>query len=945
MERWQQIESLFQEALERDPAERNAWLREACQGDSDLRREVASLLASHQAAADSKPWAAAAVAKLIDGAASLEPGQCLGPYRIECFLAAGGMGQVYRATDTRLNREVAIKVSAARFSERFAREARVIASLNHPNICQLYDVGANYLVMELVEGPTLADRIRKGALPLEDALTIARQIAEALEAAHAKGVVHRDLKPGNVKVTPDVVVKVLDFGLAKAAEEPMATANDSDSPTQTISATRAGVILGTAAYMSPEQARGAAVDKRADIWAFGCVVYEMLSGKRPFQGETTTDILSAVLKEEPDWTGIPARIQHLLGRCLVKDPKRRLRDIGDAMTLVEAPAVKSSDHRAMPWALATAFAIAVAVISFVHFRERAPESAAMRFQISMPENVSPTAAGVFAVSPDGRKLVFAGSSTESTRLWVRSLDSLEAHPLPANLSANPPLFFWSPDSRFIAYWSEEKLRRVDLEGGPPQTICDWPTQTMGGSWNREGVILFGTSSGIMRVSAEGGTPVPVTTPMLPEESQGYPSFVEDGKRFFYLRRSTSLKEDGVYVGSLDVKPAEQSSKFLLATSRSPVFVPATSQGGPQVLFERKGALFVQGIDARTLGLVGTPIVIADQVDVSVANTTFGRFSASANGILIYKTGGRGGFRQLTWFDRHGKVLGTPGEPGPYGALKVSPDGTRAAIQQYSGDRTNADIWIMDLRSGTETRLTFDPAGSYQPVWSPDGTQVAYQSRRGGFMGIYKKAANGAGSEELIAKIDKPLSLTDWSRDGRYLLYMAPDPKTKMDVWVLPLEGDRKPFPALLGEANEMAGYLSPDDRFLAYRSDETGRNELYVQTFDPKAGSRSGGAGKWIVSKGSAGMARWRSDGKELLYLSNQGDVMAVPVSSDPVFQPGPPELLFRVPVAAFAASPNPGGIMDATTDNQKLLVEVPVAENARGEFTVVVNWPTALKR
>src|SRR6516164_1669254 len=352
MERWRQIESIFQEALQRDPGERDAFVREACQGDSNLRREVASLLANHQAAADFQLWAAAAAAKLIDGPVPLEPGQCLGPYRIECFLAAGGMGKVYRATDTRLHREVAIKVSAARFSERFEREARVIASLNHPNICQLYDVGPNYLVMELVEGPTLADRIRRGALPLEEALSIAHQIAEGLEAAHEKGRVHRDLKPANIKITPEGVAKVLDFGLAKAAEESVAAGDQSNSPTVTISPTRAGVILGTAAYMSPEQARGSVVDKRTDIWAFGVVLYEMLTGRGLFAGETLSDTLAAVLKSDPDWTvlpaGTPGSIRRLLRRCLERDRKRRLHDIADARIEIEEALAEPQPPAAPP---------------------------------------------------------------------------------------------------------------------------------------------------------------------------------------------------------------------------------------------------------------------------------------------------------------------------------------------------------------------------------------------------------------------------------------------------------------------------------------------------------------------------------------------------------------------------------------------------------------------
>jgi serine/threonine protein kinase len=437
LERWQQIESLFQEALERDPAERNAWLREACQGDSDLRREVASLLANHQAAADSQPWAAAAAAKLIDGPAPLEPGQCLGPYRIECFLAAGGMGKVYRATDTRLLRHVAIKISAARFSERFQREARVIASLNHPHICQLYDVGPNYLVMEFVEGPTLAERIPKGAVPLDEALAIALQIAEALEAAHEKGIVHRDLKPANVKITPGGVVKVLDFGLAKAAEEPAGTGDPSDSPTQTISATPTGVILGTAAYMSPEQARGAAVDKRADIWAFGVLLYEMRTGRHLFGGETVSDTLAGVLKADPDWNALPAdtppSIRKLLRRCLERDRNRRLHDVADARIEIDeagaeagAPGVTAAPKpgsRLFPWIAAVLLALALPASWLLRPKS---EERMLQLEVTAPPNHTFGTSNYsrYAISPDGSKLAFIASSPDGKRsLWVRPLDA------------------------------------------------------------------------------------------------------------------------------------------------------------------------------------------------------------------------------------------------------------------------------------------------------------------------------------------------------------------------------------------------------------------------------------------------------------------------------------------------------------------------------------------
>jgi serine/threonine protein kinase len=455
--RQQQVEEIFHEALQRDPAEREEYLREACRDDSGLRREIASLLAHHKGDPGSESWAAAAAAQLIASPVSLQPGQYLGPYRIESFLAAGGMGEVYRATDTRLNRTVAIKVCAARLSERFKREERVIASLSHPNICTLHDVGPNHLVMEFVEGPTLAERIEQGPVPLEEALAIGRQIADALETAHERGIVHRDLKPGNVKVKSDGTVKVLDFGLAKMADPPKAGERTEDSPTLTLdsAATRTGVILGTAAYMCPEQVRGKQVDKRADIWAFGVVLYEMVTGKRAFHGETTSDILAGVLKEEPEWSRTPAKVRPLLRRCLAKDPKHRLRDIGDAMPLLEAAPEATPPRPPWPWVVAVALLAALfAVLAFVHFREMPPEARGMITSINPPENTSfSVGANPFAISPDGRQIAFRAAGADGkSQLWVRALDSPAARPLPATEGALS--YFWSPDSASIAFFDD-----------------------------------------------------------------------------------------------------------------------------------------------------------------------------------------------------------------------------------------------------------------------------------------------------------------------------------------------------------------------------------------------------------------------------------------------------------------------------------------------------------
>jgi len=952
MERWQQIESLFQQALERDPAERNAWLREACQGDSDLRREVASLLANHQAAADSKPWAAAAAAKLIDGPVSLEPGQCLGPYRIESFLAAGGMGEVYRATDTRLNRTVAVKLSAGRFSERFEREARVIASLNHPNICTLYDVGPDYLVMEYVEGPTLAERIQQGPIPLADAMEIARQMAAALEEAHQRLVVHRDFKPGNVKIKPDRTVKVLDFGLAKLpAMQTGAGPSATDSPTLTMAATQAGVLLGTAAYMSPEQARGEPVDKRGDVWAFGVMLWEMLTGKRLFDGKTTSDVLAAVIRDEPDLTKVPARVRPLLKRCLEKEPQRRLRDIGDAMGIIEnTPEDRPASSRLVRTlaAVAAVFALAFAVMLFVHFRETPSAQGVLRYTIPLPDNTSLLYG--FAVSPNGRFVAMAAEISGKRQLWLRALDALEAQPLPGTDDAVFP--FWSPDSRYIAFFAQGNLKKIAAEGGPAQFLCNAPSGV--GSWNRDNVIVFSRAAplasqiAIHRVSAAGGTPTEV---IGMTRHNSFPVFLPDGRRFLYVAAEFLQEQTVVYLGSLDGK---ENRRVLSGVSRSGVSSrsPIIFAAG-RLLFVRENTLMAQPFHVTSGQTLGEAVPIASDI--------FGPFSASETGVLVYQRGSFALNNQIAWFDRSGKFLGAVGEPGRVLWPAISPDEKSVVFVRSVGQSPlRSDLWLWDLARRTEQRFTTDPSFNRAPVWSPKGDRILFTSSRGSSLGdLYQKPINGSGQEELLLPSAMNKVPNQWSRDGRFIVYMSEsDPKTKRDIWVLPMDrgAERKPFPFLHSEFNELLGQLSPDSHWMAYTSDKTGQEEVYVTQFPT-------GEDEKRISITGGDQPRWRGDGKELFFVAADGKMMAVAVKAEvpsrpgakPSFEPGAPQPLFETHLSRGGGAPL--FQYDVTSDGKRFLLDTMAGAGSPNyrigtpaaappsALTVEVNWDRELKR
>jgi Tol biopolymer transport system component len=870
-------------------------------------------------------------------------------YRMIAKIGEGGMGEVYRALDTKLGREVAIKIIPEAFARdadrmmRFAREARVLASLNHPHIAAIYGVEERALVMELVEGPTLAERIAQGPVPLEEALPIARQIAEALEYAHEKGVVHRDLKPANIKLTADGQAKVLDFGLAKAlSNEPASGDDPADSPTLTMRATQAGIIMGTAAYMSPEQARGKTVEKRADIWSFGVVLYEMLTGRQLFGGETVSDTLAHVLTKEPDWDCAPAKTRRLLRKCLEKDPKRRLRDIGDAWELLEEGAEAQAigpRHSWMPWVTAVSI-LAAAGLALVHFRETPPQPVPMRFQIPAPEKTDFSVGFGLALSPDGRRLAFVANGPDGRpMLWVRQLDSLAAQALPGTEEAAfAP--FWSPDSRFIGFTVQGKLKKIEASGGPPQTLCEIPGQIIGGSWSGDGVILFGTvTSGLFRVPQAGGVATQLTTTdaSLGETGHSRPWFLPDGRHFFYVTRPNKPEDAAIYLASLDSK---ERKRLVGARQAAAYAAPAAGSENGHLLFLREGTLLAQPLDAKRFELAGEPFPVAEQV---ASFNTGGFFSVSANGVLAYRSGFLGGNSQLVWLDRGGKSLGFLGTPAHYfGSLALSPDGKRVAVDEI--DQTpSRDIWLLDVARGVPMKFTFD-AQSSKPIWSRDGTRLAFDSGRGGTSNIYQKSSSGSGNEELLSKYG---IVEDWSPDGRYLLYIVNDPKTNNShLWVLPDPAgppeNHKPAPYLRTAFNEHEGQFSPDGHWVAYTSDESGQYQIYVQSFPA-------GAGKFRVSTGAGGtQPRWRRDGKELFYIAEDGKLMAVDLKTALTFEAAAPKALFDPRIPRNRIPPWAAFSYDVTADGKRFLVDsdsTAPESSASAPITVVVNWLAALKR
>jgi serine/threonine protein kinase len=889
-------------------------------------------------------------------------GQALGHYQIEEELGAGGMGVVYRAIDTRLGRHVAIKVLPEKFARdperlaRFEREARMLASLNHPNIAAIHELeesnGVRYLVLELVPGETLAERIKRGPLEVSETIAVCRQIAEALEAAHDKGIIHRDLKPANVKITPQDKVKVLDFGLAKAFQAEVADMDLSQSPTMTDDGTRAGAVLGTAAYMSPEQARGKPIDKRSDIWSFGCVLYECLTHRRAFGGESITDSMAAVLTKEPDWDAIPqdapAGLQSLLRRCLQKEPPKRLRDIGDArLALEEAltapePAVfPQAPPRRAPVALYSACVIAGALIAALIgarlWRKPLPPSPVVRFTVSLPqgESLAFDQSSSVVISPDGTRLVYVANKGSQREIYLRAIDRLEAKPIPGTAGARNP--FFSPDGEWIVFWQNFKLRKIALSGGAPVPLVD-SDGTMGGSWGPDQTIIFVDSlfRGVSQVAAAGGTPRYVTAVNAKknELSHKHPEFLPGGKAILFTVGAPDI--DSYDDARIAVQPLQGGEhKILLEGGANPRYLPSG-----HIVYARGGTLMAVPFDLQRLAVTGPPFQVLDTVFQSPAYGT-ANFTLSANGSLAYAPGvAVGAGRVPVWVDRQGKAQPLPLPRRAWLHPRVSPDGRQLAIEI---EGPHHDFYTYDLARGVLSKFTSD-GHSHWPVWTPDGKHVTFRrSLQGGDFSIWWMPADRSSPEERLTLIGNRQSAASWSPDSHVVAFTQVDAETGADIYVLDMNSERKPRPFVQTKFNEGSPRFSPDGRWIAYCSNESGHNEVYVQAYP-------GPGAKIQISTDGGTDPVWAQNGTELFYRS--GDkMMVVAVTLRPSFDAGKPRMLWEGPyghgLSSLCGAPGPSSSnYDVTPDGQRfLMIREGEQEIMPTEIRVVLNWVEEVKR
>jgi serine/threonine protein kinase/Tol biopolymer transport system component len=914
-QRWARIESLYHTALSKQPHERSEYLADACGEEQELRNEVETLLGYADAELKSP---------VIDGG-RWPSGYRLGSYKIVEVIGAGGMGEVYRAQDTKLKRDVALKVLPEAFAKdlgrmlRFQREAEVLASLNHPNIAHIYGVEERALVMELVEGES-----PKGPMPFEDAWKIALQIADALEYAHERGVIHRDLKPANVKVTPEGVVKLLDFGLAKAfgGTSHSGDLDPENSPTVPLGATIAGTILGTAAYMSPEQAKGKRVDKRSDIWSWGVVLYELLTGERMFQGEGAADTLAAVIHKEPNLQKAPAKVRWLLAECLRKDPKERLRDIGDTRRLLTeetAPSQPRLGGVVFGWATAAVLAVITAGLGLIVWRSAPQPQRTLQLSVPLPENSSVI---YLELSPDAKHLALVFE--DNWQIYLRELNSEKLQPLVGADNAQAP--FWSSDSRFIGFFAEGKLKVTPAAGGPARELCEAPGAG-GGTWNRNGVILFSSGNGFRRVNANGGQCNGVGKE---DAAIGFPTFMPDGNHFFYVRQPLTDDESaGVYLASLD----EPIGRKVLSDLSNVVYTPPASAGGrAHLLFTREHTLMAQPFDDASFEPVGDPFMVAPHASPGLGSHLAA--SAAPDGTLVYLAG-RSRVSELTWFDRNGKEIRKIGPQKEQGGVAPSPNGQMVAILREEQYRLREE-WVYDLERGPRIRLT--PPGSFAAsgaVWSPRSDRVLFAMVGPAGPGIYQADVKG-GSPELLAKSDAVFQRTpsDWSHDGRFLIYTQ-----NGAIWYVALESG-KPGTNGTRFSDGTNGQLSTDGKWLAYSARD---RQVQIRPFPT-------GEGVWQIPFDNALEPRWSSDGKELYFISGaiilgRVTLMAAPIERDGRggLRIGTPQRLFDVRLNGFSPQSN-AFAYSPCLDGQCFLVNALV-ESGEPTVNVITNWQKAAGR
>jgi serine/threonine-protein kinase len=858
------------------------------------------------------------------------------------------MGEVYRAHDSKLGRDVAVKVLPANFVNdperlaRFQREARMLAALNHANIATIHGLeqsgGVTCLVMVLVSGQTLAERVKAGPLGIEEALKVGVQIAEALEAAHEKSIIHRDLKPANVKVTPEGKVKVLDFGLAKAFAGDAANDDPSNPPTLSAAATMQGVILGTAAYMSPEQARGKACDKRTDIWAFGCVLYELLTGKQAFQGESTTEILAAVLKEEPDWKTLPAstptKIQDLLRRCLQKEMNKRARDAGDVRIEIEealaapakaepAAAVKGIRALGRRWLIISVGALllvgVIASLATWNLKPSPSQQPVTRTVITLPPGQQ--LVSTVALSPDGNHLAYVAlQGGGSQQLYVRAMNSLEAKPIPGTEGAIEP--FFSPEGQWVAFFADQRLKKVSVGGGAVLTLCDVSIGT-GGSWGSQGTIIFGNGAGgpLQQVSDVGGTPQRLTHLDKGEISYRWPDLLPSGKAVLFAAGTIGTDWTNPQVAVQSIETGERRDLIQGGT------YPRYALSG-HLIYVQGGNLMAMPFDPQRLAVTGTAVPV---VEGPLRSTTNGdaQYSISATGSLVYVRGGQAAQLRLVWVNRKGAEQLLSAAAHAYVNPRISPNGRLVSVDIREQGR---QVWLYDLSRETLTRLTFEGSSNSTPVWTPDGKRIAFQSNKeGSTINLFWLLADGSGGLERLATSEYLQAPNSWSQDGQLLAFTELSPTTGWDIWVLRL-GDRKAQPFLRTPFTEGAPRFSPDGRWLAYVSNESGRYEIYIQPYP-------GPGGKRLISTDGGTEPMWNHNGRELFYRS--GDkMMSVEIATQPSFAASKPRMLFEGPYVPTAATiPN----YDVSPDGQRFLMLKPIEQAT--QINVVLNWFEELKR